>query len=475
MNLRPFQRTFIRRAMDPEILTAALCLSRGNGKSWLSGYLASQILDPESPYFRPGTESVLMAASLEQGRIVFRFAREILDDDPAYKFSDSYVRSAITHIATRTSIRLISSNAKGAMGLVRCPYVLADEPGSWEVTGGTLMHDAIQTAMGKPGSPLKALYTGTLAPSTGGWWHDLVAEGSGDGVYVQSLQGDPKRWDQWPEIRKTNPLTGISADFRKQLLRERNAARRDSRLKARFLSFRLNVPTADESQILLTVEDWKRALSREVPEREGKPIIGIDLGGGRAWSAAAAIWENGRCESLAVAPGIPSLAEQEKRDKVPRGTYQRIRNLGIAGGKRVPPVGLIVREIYERWGRPARIICDRFRLAELQDEIGPSGPFIEARQTRWSEASEDIRALRKMTKDGPLSVERESRSILQASLSVAFIKNDDQGSFRLVKKSGDNCARDDAAAALLLAAGGWDRASRKSGTTTPAFESSIVG
>ena len=98
------------------------------------------------------------------------------DDDPAYKFADSYVRSAITHIETRTSIRLISSNAKGAMGLVRCPYVLADEPGSWEVTGGTLMFDAIQTAMGKPGSPLKAIYTGTLAPSTGGWWHSLVAE-----------------------------------------------------------------------------------------------------------------------------------------------------------------------------------------------------------------------------------------------------------------------------------------------------------
>ena len=68
MTLRPFQRTFIRRAMDPEILTAHSCLSRGNGKSWLSGYLASLILDPESPYFRKGTESVLVAASMEQGR-----------------------------------------------------------------------------------------------------------------------------------------------------------------------------------------------------------------------------------------------------------------------------------------------------------------------------------------------------------------------------------------------------------------------
>ena len=235
--------------------------------------------------------------------------------------------------------------------------------------------------MGKPGSPLKALYTGTLAPAQGGWWHDLIAEGSGDGVYVQSLQGDIRHWDSWSEIRKANPLTNGFPDFRKQLLRERNAARRDSRLKARFLSFRLNVPTADESQILLTVEDWKRALARKVPPPSGKPIVGIDLGGGRAWSAAAAIWESGRCESLAIAPVIPSLTEQEKRDKVPRGTYQRIRNLGIAEGKRVPPVGLIVREIYEKWGRPARIICDRFRLAELQDEIGPSGPYIEARQT----------------------------------------------------------------------------------------------
>ena len=79
----------------------------------------------------------------------------------------------------------------------------------------------------------------------------------------KSYREIPSEWDQWPEIRKANPLTSISADFRKQLLRERNAARRDSRLKARFLSFRLNVPTADESQILLTVEDWKRALARK--------------------------------------------------------------------------------------------------------------------------------------------------------------------------------------------------------------------
>ena len=61
----------------------------------------------------------------------------------------------------------------------------------------------------------------------------------------------------------------------------------DSRLTGRFLSFRLNVPSGDESQVLLTVTDWQTVAARSVPEREGRPIVGVDLGGGRAWSAAA--------------------------------------------------------------------------------------------------------------------------------------------------------------------------------------------
>ena len=164
---------------------------------------------------------------------------------------------------------------------------MADEPGSWETVGGTLMYDAIITALGKPNSPMRAVFIGTLAPSMGGWWHDLIEGGSVDRNYVQALQGDVETWDTWATIRKANPLTAISGDFRRRLLVERDAARVDSRLKARFLSFRLNRPSGDESEVLLTVGDWERVTAREVPEREGRPFVGVDLGGGRAWSAAA--------------------------------------------------------------------------------------------------------------------------------------------------------------------------------------------
>ena len=458
--LRHFQRQFIRGVTGPGIDTAALSIPRGNGKSWLAAQLVVRVLTPGDPLYVQGAESVLCAASIEQARIVFRFARAALEPLGEYRFLDSSTRCAITHKVTNTRLRVVGSKGKTAMGLVNCPVAICDEPGSWETIGGQLMHDAIQTAQGKPGSPLRAIYIGTLAPAMGGWWPELIAGGSGGSTYVQALQGDPKTWDQWQTIRKANPLTAISAAFRKKLLEERDAARRDSRLKARFLSYRLNVPTADESELLLTVDDWELLTKRGVPPRSGRPIVGIDLGGGRAWSAATAVWASGRIEALALAPGIPSIADQERRDRVPAGTYQKLIETGalrIADGLRVPPVADLVAAVRDNWGLPANYVCDRFRIGELQDAVGKSAPIV-ARVTRWSEASFDIRALRKYSTDGPFSVAETSRPLLAASLSAAMVKNDDQGSVRLVKKGSNNQARDDVSAAFTLAAGSYERA-----------------
>ena len=80
----------------------------------------------------------------------------------------------------------------------------------------------------------------------------------GFSTYVQALQGDPEKWDDWREIQRVNPLASIDAKFRKKLLEERDAARRDSRLKSRFLSYRMNVPSADEATMLLSVSGLAR-------------------------------------------------------------------------------------------------------------------------------------------------------------------------------------------------------------------------
>ena len=463
MILRPFQREFIRNAVRPDADVSALSLPRGNGKSWLAGHLVSRILDPADPLFRPGTESVLLAASIEQARIVFRFARETLEPMGGYRFLDSATRVAITHTASHTRLRVIGSNGQTAMGLVNTPWAIADEPGSWAINGGQLMWDALTTAMGKPGSPLKILLIGTLAPLgvPGHWWHSLVSNGSHGSTYVMRKQGDHKTWSNWHTIRKANPLTSISANFRRKLIEERDAALLDSRLKARFLSYRLNVPSGDDSTMMLAVSDWERVLQRPVALPAGAPIVGIDLGAGRSWSAATAVWQSGRMEAIAIAPGIPDIRAQEKRDKVPAGVYQALADSGrlrIAEGLRVPSPSMLIDAVRDTWGTPASIICDRFRLGELRD-AQPNCQIIP-RVSRWSESSEDIRAIRKMAADGPLSVCGPSRDLLTASFSAAMVANDDAGNVRPVKRS-NNVARDDVAIAAMLACGHWLRSSGK--------------
>ena len=300
-----------------------------------------------------------------------------------------------------------------------------------------------------------------MATRKGHWWYDLITAGTTGTTYVQYLHGSVEGWDRWPVIRKANPLTSISQPFRAKLIAERAEARKDSRLKARFLSYRLNVPSQDESEMLLSVDDWLRMTAREVPERSGKPLVGIDLAAGRAWSAAVACWESGRIEALALCPGIPSVEDQERRDGVPPGAYQSLVDTGVlqvAEGLRVQTAAALWDAIRDAWGVPVNIICDWFRLADLQDAVR-GDTRIEPRITRWSDSSADIRALRKGVKDGPLSVEKGSRGLLAESLRAAMVKHDDSGNSRLIKRGSNNQARDDVSAAFALVGGAFERAS----------------
>ena len=457
--LKPFQRRFVARVLSPGIKRAALSLPRGNGKSWLAGYLAAESLRPGGALFRAGDENVLLSGSFDQARYVYRFAKGLLGEG-AYFFADNKQRMEIRHKASGTRLVVKSSRARGAFGIVGARIAIADEPGAWDAIGGELMADALDTALGKPQSDLTVVYIGTLAPSLTGWWPELVRAGSRGSTYVQALEGDPAKWDQWSEIRRCNPLMATFPESRRTLLEERDAARRDTRLKARFLSYRMNCPTADELSVLATVEEWRAVLARAVPERRGRPVVGVDCGAGRAWSAACAIYPSGRCECFAVAPGTPSIEDQEKRDLVPRGTYERLAASGVLtrdGDRRVPRVSALVERVLT-W-RPSVIVCDRFRYSELLDAVR-GRVAVAPRIQRWSDSSEDVRACRRVALDGPLAIATESRALLSASLAVAKVESDTSGNVRLTKRGTNNTARDDVAAALVLAAGRHTRRRR---------------
>ena len=162
---------------------------------------------------------------------------------------------------------------------------------------------------------------------------------------------------------------------------------------------------------------------------------------------------------MASAPGIPSIRDQEIRDAVPSGTYSRLVDKGVlhvCQGKRVQPVEEIVAQV-KAWN-PQFMVADRFRQHELRD-ASPGCP-VQARISRWSESSEDIRGLRALALDGPLAIAPHSRALIQYSLSVSQVENDDSGNARLTKRGPNNCARDDVSSALVLAAGALSRAAK---------------
>ena len=460
--LIPFQKRILKMFHHGDYNRYAISMPRGNGKSFLVAYLLKDLVWRKSPYFIDGEKCIVMAASIEQAKIVVNdYLRTWLEGTQEYRWYDSNNHVGLKHIKTGTEVRAISSNGKTAMGLVNVRWVIADEPGAWQVNGGQLMNDAIETAQGKPNSKLKIAYCGTLAPSDAGWWIDMVKQGTTQSIFVYSIAGSHEGWDTDAVMRKANPLMWKFKESRDVLRDERDQARSNARLKARFLSYRLNIPAGDEEEMLLTLDDWKRVLKRPAPPRSNTPIVGVDMGSTHSWSAAVAMFENQRVEGFAIAPGIPSIADQEKRDLMPAGTYQQLIDSGyliVASGLRVPTIEMMIDEIIRRWDLPWLLSCDRFRAAELEDQINCR---VISRTMLWSESSYDIRAFRQYAKDGELAIEPECHDLFSASLAQSKIKIDESGNMRMVKNPKGKKGRDDVAFALVLACGSakmeWER------------------
>ena len=89
-------------------------------------------------------------------------------------------------------------------------------------------------------SPMRAIFIGTLAPATARMVPrpDSMMGLPGHHVCPKLSRVTYEKWsDSWSEIKRCNPLTAISPEFKKRLRVERDHARTCglSRLKGRFL------------------------------------------------------------------------------------------------------------------------------------------------------------------------------------------------------------------------------------------------
>ena len=452
--LLPYQRQFLaavtRRENRPEI--SACSVGRGNGKTFLAGVLLAKALKPsEDPLYVEGAESVLVSASRPMAELTLEAARLVLGDDPEFRWR----RDGVEHVKTRTRCRVLSSDSRRAFGLgASLNIAVLDEPGSFAPTSGERLWRALLGSLGK-NSSARILACGTIAPAAvGSWWQTFIEAGSGPGKHVMLIQGNEKTWRDWDAVLAANPVCAISKSMVRTLKREHDEALSSDRAASAFLRYRMNInaPEVTHAQPLISEGEWLRVCARSVPACEGKPIIGVDLGGNRSWSAAAALWPNGRIESFAVAPGIPSLAEQERQDQVPDSTYTdlvRSGGLTVDEGNHVPSIERLLSRVWP-W-EPLCIISDPYRSAELAQAVGGRVRILE-RARGGSETTSNVMAIRSMLLDTASGVTPASRDLLGAAFQQTNLVIDGSGLTKVVKLD-QRRSRDDACAALLLAAG----------------------
>ena len=119
-----------------------------------------------------------MSGSLEQSRIILSFVREGLEDiEDDYRIRDSSQRLSITHKATNTRLRVLSSSARRVMGLSQFSIIFADEGVAWGEREGALMWQALTGSLGKREGQ-RILAIGTRAPADAhSWWPELIDAG----------------------------------------------------------------------------------------------------------------------------------------------------------------------------------------------------------------------------------------------------------------------------------------------------------
>ena len=452
--LLPYQKQFLtavcRQDNRPEI--AGCSVGRGNGKTFLAGALLAKALKPsDDQLYVEAAESVLVSASRPMAALTLEAARKVLGDDPEFRWR----RDGVEHLKTRTRCRVLSSDSRRSYGLgADLNLAVLDEPGSFQPTGGERLFSALLGSLGK-NSTARILACGTLAPGpVGGWWERFIEGGSGPGKHIQLIQGNETTWRSWEAVLAANPVCAISKTMVRTLKREHDEALQSDRAASNFLRFRMNInaPEVTHAQPLVTESEWERVCARPVPEREGRPVVGIDLGGSRSWSAAAAVWPSGRIESWAIAPGVPTLAEQEREDQIAEGGYSdlaRSGGLSVDEGRAVPGVETLLSRVWS-WS-PSAIVSDPYRASELNQVVAGRARVVE-RARGGGEATSNIMALRTRLLDSNAGVTSTSRDLLHAAFEQTNMVIDNAGGTKVVKTRARR-SRDDAAQALLLACG----------------------
>jgi phage terminase large subunit-like protein len=458
VKLAPFQRQFVRGALDAATSVAALSIGRGNAKTALSSGLALGALLGE--WDRQARREILIAArTRDQARIGYEFAagfsRSLPDDVQkrltfrrSPRLEIEYEDDAGSHV-----IRAIAADGKTALGSAPT-MVLMDERGHWPLDQGDALEHALLSGLGKRGG--RALIISTSAPDDAHPFSKWLDEEQA-GVYRQEHRPAPGLpADDMASLELANPgaAHGIGASLEWLQAQARRAIARGGSTLSSFRLYNRNERISGEARdLLLTVDEWLNCETAEPPPRQGPVVVGIDLGGSASMTAAAFYWpETGRLEVHGTFPSRPSLLHRGQADGV-NDRYvemERRGELSVLGDATVPVAAWLAEVMHHIADQPiAAILADRFKQAELgegMDRAGIRAPIIW-RGMGFRDGGEDCERFRRACFDG--KVKTRPSLLLRSAFADAVTLRDPANNLKLAKAR--STGRIDAASASVLA------------------------
>ncbi|WP_419936901.1 hypothetical protein [Candidatus Palauibacter sp.] len=462
-----WQREFVEAAFSPGVISGALSVGRGCGKTVLLAGLGAAVL--AGPLAGHRRQCVIVSATLEQGRIVFDHLRELVAKGialGALTVRKTAASPAVVHEESGSSVVVRTCSGRSLHGLAPT-LILCDEPAQWRASQRDAVRSALATSLGKIAGA-RMLTVGTRSSDSAHWFERELTDGPGHVGRVWSAPDhleldDPRAWEAAnPSLRSPR-----FRSLRKVLEIEAARALAPGGDRSSFEALRLNRGVSDvPAAVLVQVGDWLAVECDDLPDRTRPLVVGVDLGGSAAMSAGAACFASGRVEAVGMFGGFPDLRERGVRD----GVGDRYRHflddgdLVVVEGVRVPGAHRLLHEVQARWGMPDVICADRYRKGELQDALDRLGWRCEVRWRGmgYRDGSEDVRDFRAAVLSGRVSVARSR--LLRSCVGEARVTTNPSGDSKLAIRAGAGRrfrARDDAAAAAVLAIAERERMRRR--------------
>lgn len=462
----PWQKRFIRAVFKPGIYRAALSVARENGKTSLTAAIAAASL--VGPLARPGGQTVIVASSLDQGKIPFRhvvqFCRPWTDENPKdWSIIDSSNRAEMRQRSTGNRLTVKGSDPRRAHGMAP-NLVLCDEVAQWELNKSEAMLAALRTALGKQ-ADAKIIALGTRPADPSNWfqkWLDGDAQ-----VSACYAAGEKDLIDRRATWHKANPSLKHMPWMLAAMEDAWAEAQNSTEALQSFKALKLNMGISDVHRAALLDAGAWRQLEDDNPGKRGPCVWGADLGATAAMSSVAGYWpETGWLEVVGAFPEHGGLAKRGDRDGV-GDLYVKMQQRGelITTPGRTVHVPTLIAEALFRFGPPAAVAADRWREGELLDALEavgvPPAAFIPRGQG-YRDGAEDVRRFRRAAEE--LRIRTPESLMMRAAMGGAVVMTDPAGNSKIAKHgdgTGRNARhRDDAVVAGVMAVAEGDRGYR---------------